>query len=432
MIITTLVVIVSLLILIVVGAPIYIALGFSSLLGFLITGGLANIGSIPIAMYGQIDNFILVAAPLYIFMGEILAHSGLGTSLYTALSKWLHRIPGGLSMASITACGIFGAVCGVSVAGVGAIAPVAVPEMIKRGYDRKLAAGSVTAAGALAVLIPPSIVMIVYGSITFVSVAKLFIGGIIPGIVLMIMMCAYISIRLKMNPKLVSVEVISTSWRDKFQATVQIAPVLGLIVIIFGALYSGIATPTEVGAVGVLGALILSKCVYKSLNMKSLYHAVTRSARAIVAINLIVACAICFGNFLNSIRVPEMFSAFCLSLPLGPFGIIIVFMIVCVVLGMFIDGISLILLTTPIFFPTVIALGFDPLWYGVLLALNIEMAVISPPVGMNLFMMKSVVPELSMNEIIAGAVPYMIVEWLCLMIFLFLPELTLWLPNLVG
>jgi len=431
--IEVLVVIFVLVVLILVGCPIFLALGISGLVGFSLIGGIFNLASLPSAMYGQIDSFILVAVPLFIFMGEILAKSGLGVDLFSTLSKWLYRIPGGLAITSIFACAIFGAACGVSIAGVGAIAPLAVPEMLKRGYDRRLASGAMAASGALATLIPPSIVMIVYGSISHTSVAKLFIGGIIPGIVLALMMAFYVLMRVILNPKLApaAVDLWNVTWRERFRSLIAIAPVILLAATILICLYSGVATPTEVGAIGAVGAILISRFVYKSLTFKIFLDILSSTARATISVCMIVACALCFGNFLNVMRVPDELAKFALSLTLPPEGIIIIFMILLILLGMFVDGLSMIVITTPILLPAILSMGLSPLWFGIILALNIEMAVISPPVGLNLYVLKSVVPQLSITEIIAGAMPFLIVEFLCLLLFIFFPTLALWLPNLM-
>ena len=418
--------------LILAGFPVFIALGLSGLIGFLITGGLSSLAALPSAMYGQIDSFVLVAVPLYIFMGEILAASGLGKDLFATLSNWFNRIPGGLAVASTWACALFGAVCGVSIAGVAAIGPFAVPEMVKKGYDGRLASGSLAASGALATLIPPSIVMIVYGSIAHVSVAKLFIGGIVPGIVLAALMSIYVILRVLFNPKLAPMDKARISWGVRFRSLLDIAPVLALAVTIVVTLYSGAATATELGAFGVVGAMVIARFFYKNFNFPLLRRVLFSSTRATSAVLLIVASSLCFGNFLNYMKVPEIFAKWSLTLPFSPSTVVVLFMVLLVFLGMLVDGISVIVITTPILLPAVISMGLDPLWYGILVALNIEIAVISPPVGMNLYMMKGVVPELSLDDIIAGAAPFMIVEFICILLFLYFPQFALWLPNLMG
>jgi C4-dicarboxylate transporter, DctM subunit len=424
-------VVLLLLLLILVGCPVYVALGFCGLVGFLLVGGISNIGALPAAMYGQIDSSILIAIPLYILMGEILASGGLAAGLYDALSKWLQKLPGGLAIASVFACAVFGAVCGVSIAGVAAIGPVAVPEMIKRKYDVRLASGSLAASGALATLIPPSIVFIIYGSISVTSVSKLFIGGIVPGIVLAIMMAMYIWLKVKLKPTLAPQLQDSVTWSDKIRSLMGVIPIILLAVFILVALYTGVCTPTELGSIGAAGALVFTRIKNKSFNIKTFMNALHKATRATISIGMIIASALCFGTFLNLVRLPDKFSQYCISLPLPPLGIVFLFMLLIIVLGCFIDGVSIIVVTTPILLPVILKMGFDPIWYGILLALNLEMAVITPPVGLNLFMMKSVLPELKMQEITAGAFPFVIVEFICLLIFMFFPGLGMWLPHVM-
>jgi C4-dicarboxylate transporter, DctM subunit len=424
-------VIVLLLVLILTGCPVYIALGFCGLIGFLIVGGFSNIGALPAAMYGQIDSSILLAIPLYILMGEILASGGLASGLYDSLSKWLQRLQGGLAIASVFACAVFGAVCGVSIAGVAAIGPIAVPEMVKRNYDTKLASGSLAAAGALATLIPPSIVFIIYGSITVTSVAQLFIGGILPGIILAVMMATYIWIRVKLNPALAPQVQESVTWSAKFQSTKGVVPVVLLSIFILVALYTGLCTPTELGAVGSVAALCLTRIKNKSFSIKTFLNVLYKATHSTIAVGMIIASSLCFGTFLNLVRVPQKFAEYFLSLDIPTFWVLILFMLFLVLLGCFIDGVSIIVVTTPIFLPVVLKMGFDPIWYGIILAINIEMAVITPPVGLNLYMMKSVLPELKMEDVTVGAFPFVIVEFICMLIFMIFPGLALWLPNLM-
>lgn len=429
---TTLLIIGILIGLILINCPVFIALGVSGLVGIYLTGGMSSITALPMVMYSQVDSFILIAIPLFIFMGEVLANSGVGRDLFDCLSKWLSRLPGGLAIASVFACALFGAACGVSVAGVGAIGPLAVPEMLKKKYNQGLAAGSLAAAGALATLIPPSIVMVVYGSLAHTSVAKLFIGGLVPGIVLMLMMGLYIAVAVKIKPELAPLSDEIVTWGERFRSTKKLTSIALLGTLIMVSLYSGAATPTEVAAMGSVGAMLISRFIYKSLDAAVLKQVIFRTTRATVAIMVIVASSQCLGTYLNLAKIPEQVAGFALGTNLSPVMVVIVFMLVLLVLGMFVDGISMIVITTPIMLPAILSMGFDPLWYGIILALNIELAVISPPVGLNLYMMKSVVPGLHLDKIITGALPFLAVEFACLLLFIFVPELALWLPRLMG
>ncbi len=416
-------------VLVVLGAPIFVGLGLSSVAGMFMIRGLQGLYQLPAAVMGQLESFLLVALPLYLLMGEALSKSGAGAHVYEALEKWLNRLPGGLAIASIYACALFGAMCGVSVAGVAAIGVVAVPEMLKRGYDKSLAAGAVTAAGALAVLIPPSISFIIYGAISGVSVGKLFIGGILPGIILATAMAIYVFIRVLARPGLAPSAKQSLTWKEIMAPLPKLWPVVFLIVAVLGTIYTGVATPTEAGAIGAAGALVVA-AVYKKLNGRSLLDILNGTTRVTATIMIIMAAAFAFSQFLNLVRIPETLSEWVVSLQMPAIAIVILIMLFFIVLGCFIDGVSLIIVTTPVVLPTIKALGFDPLWYGVILVLNLEMAVITPPVGLNLYTMQSIMKDLlSMKDIIKGSFPYVIVDFVILMLFVMVPQIATWLPG---
>jgi C4-dicarboxylate transporter, DctM subunit len=415
--------------LVALGAPIFVGLGLSSLAGMFMIRGLQGLYQLPAAIIGQLESFLLVALPLYLLMGEALSKSGAGADIYEALEKWLNRLPGGLAIASIFACALFGAMCGVSIAGVAAIGVVAVPEMLKRGYNKSLAAGSVTAAGALAVLIPPSISFIIYGAISGVSVGKLFIAGILPGLLLATAMAIYVLLRVIARPELAPSLKQTHSWKELAAPLSKLWPVVFLILAVLGTIYTGIATPTEAGAIGAAGALLVAS-VYGKLNWRSLREILNGTTRVTATIMIIMAAAFAFSQFLNLVRIPTTLSEWVVSLQLPPFAIVILIMLFFILLGCFIDGVSLIIVTTPVVLPTIKALGFDPLWYGVILVLNLEMAVITPPVGLNLYTMQSIMKEvLSMKEIIKGSLPYVGVEFAILMLFVLVPEIAMWLPG---
>ena len=428
---TTIVVIVFFLVLFLIflGCPVFASLGISAAVGIFLIRGFVGLAQLPSTMFGQLSSFILIAVPLYLLMGDVLFKTGIGADLYNVFSKWFNRVPGGLAMASVFSCAVFGAMCGISIAGVATIGVMAIPEMLKRGYCPALAAGSVTSAGALAMLIPPSLLFILYGAMAEVSLDKLFVGGIIPGFVLALMMCIYIAIRVLINPKLAPSFSTQITWKEKFQPLAKLWPAILLIVSVLGSIYAGIATPTEAGAFGAAGAYLIAIFVYKTFSMKMFYETLMAAARTTGAICIIVACAMVFSRFMNLARVPEHLSQFLVSLNAPNWAIMFIIMVFLLILGMFIDGASMVLVTTPILLPIVVAAGYDPLWYGIVFVLNLEMAVITPPVGLNLYTLKSVTDEVSMSEIIRGTLPYVGVEFACLMLFVFFPQLALWLPS---
>ncbi len=422
------VVVAILLTLIALGAPIFVSLGLSGLTGIYLMTGTKGLFQLPASLFAQLDSFILVAIPLFILMGEVIFVTGIGRDIYYIFSKWLNRLPGGLAIASIYSCAVFGAMCGVSIAGVATIGITAIPEMLRRNYDKCLAAGAVAAAGALAVLIPPSIAFILYGAISGVSVAKLFVGGIVPGLVLATMMAIYVLIRVVRNPSLAPKEFEHVTWKERFFPLVKLWPAILLIVWVLGAIYTGICTPTEAGAMGVAGAFLIA-AIYRTLNWKTFQSALWEATRVTAAVLIILACSQTFGQFLTLIRVPETLATWCIGLQVPRIVVMLIIMGFLMILGCFISASAMIIITTPIIMPTILALGFDPLWYGILLVLNFEIAVITPPVGLNLYALKSITDEVDLGQIIKGTAPYVGIEVLCLLLFMFVPQLALWLPG---
>lgn len=426
------VVIVCVLALIFLGAPIFLALGFSGLVGIFLIRGPIGLFQLPAAIFGQLNEFVLVAVPLFILMGEVLFVTGIGSDLYEFLSKWLNRVPGGLAIASIFACAIFGAMCGVSIAGVATIGVMAIPEMLRRGYDKSLAAGSVTAAGALAMLIPPSLLFIIYGAMARVSVGKLFIGGIIPGIILATFMALYVIIRVLKNPSLAPQEFVQVTWGERFAPLKKLWSVVVLIFLVLGTIYTGVCTPTESGAIGSVGAFLVAILGYRAINRKTLRSILFASTRTTGTILIILGSAMCFSNYMTLVGIPEAISEWAVGLELPGLGVFFIFMIMLMILGMFVDGASVIIVTTPILLPAIVELGFDPLWYGIILVINLEMAVITPPVGLNLYTLKSVTEDVSMGEILRGTMPYVALEFGALIFFILVPQLSMWLPSTMG
>jgi len=415
-------------ILMALGSPIFASLGLSGITGIYLIMGMRGLFQLPSSIFSQLNSFILVAIPLFILMGELIFVTGVGRDIFHIFSKWLNNIPGGLAIATIYSSALFGAMCGVSIAGVAAIGTLAIPEMLNRGYSKPLAAGSVAASGALAVLIPPSISFILYGSLSAVSVAKLFIGGIIPGLVLATMMAIYVLIKVWRNPKLAPKEFENVTWKEKITPLIKLWPAIVLILSVLGTIYTGVCTPTESGAIGVAGALLIT-IINRRLNWESFKTAVLKAARISASLLIILACAYTFSQFLNIIRLPEKVAIWATSLQVPGLVVILISMLLLIILGCLIDGASLIIVTTPILLPTVLALGFDPLWYGILVVLNVEIAVITPPVGLNLYTLKSITDRVTLKEILIGTAPYILIDAACLILFMLVPKLALWLPG---
>lgn len=414
------------------GVEIFVALGAAGTLGLWLARGSDMLALAPTSLFGQLNSFEMIAVPLFILMGNVLAKTPIGRDLFYAAARWMNWLPGGLAIASVGACTVFGAVSGVSIAGVAAVGGLAVPEMLKRGYSKEIAAGSVVTAGALAMLIPPSVPFIIYSAVSGESVAKLFIGGLVPGVTLAFMLCFYIFLRAVLRPEEAPREKdLHYTWRERFTSLGKIWHAMLLIVIVLGSIYSGAATPTEASAVGAAGSILIAACVYKVLNRSVLFTIVRDSLRVSAAILLITACAKIFGDFLNMVRVPQFLSEYMLGLDVPRILILFAVMVLLVCLGMFVDGFSLIVVTTPILLPLILGLGYDPIWYGIILVMNLEMAVVTPPVGLNLYTLRGVCPSLSIEEIIRSSIPFVIIQFIGLIIFALFPTLSLWLPNLL-
>lgn len=426
-----LIVVIALLGLIALGAPIFLALGASGLLGLYMARGSLALFFAPTSFFGQLNSFELIALPLFVLMGGLLSATPVGQNLFHAAALWLRWLRGGLAIATVGASAIFGAVSGVSVAGVAAVGSIAVPQMLKHGYSRNIAAGSVASSGALAMLIPPSVPFIIYGAVSGVSVADLFIGGIVPGIALALALSVYIWIRVSMRPQEApAITGEAPRIGEKMRALGGIWHAMLLVIIVLGAIYTGIATPTEAAAFGAAGAFFIAGAIFRVLTLRKTMEVFAESAKVSGAILLIMGCAKIFGDYLNLIHLPDTIATALTSTALPGWAILTLIMLALVMLGMLVDGVSLIVVTTPILLPLIKALGYDPLWFGIILVMNLEIAVVTPPVGLNLYALRGVCPMLSVEEIIRSVIPFVFVQFAMLMLFVLVPELSLWLPNL--
>ncbi|WP_085917319.1 TRAP transporter large permease [Halomonas sp. CSM-2] len=424
-------VLIALIGLIAFGVPIFLALGLSGLLGLYMARGPLAFFFAPSSLFGQLNAFELIALPLFILMGNFLGATPVGSSLFTAAVRWLNWLRGSLAISSVGASAMFGAVSGVSLAGVAAVGSIAVPQMLARGYSRSLAAGSVVSAGALAMLIPPSVPFIIYGAVSSVSVADLFIGGIVPGIVLALALSLFIYIRVRLNPAEAPASEERFTWRERWASLANIWHAALLVVAVLGSIYSGLATPSEAAGIGAAGAFLIATLVFRSLSWRKFLEILATTARISGAILLIIGCAKIFGDYLNMVRVPQLLTEALTATGLPAWAILLAVMLLLILLGMIVDAVSLIVVTTPVLLPLVTALGYDPLWFGIVMVLNLEIAVVTPPVGLNLYALRGVCPELSVEEIIKSSLPFVAVQFLVLMLFVFFPSLSLWLPGLM-
>jgi C4-dicarboxylate transporter DctM subunit len=414
------------------GQPIFAALATTSIAGILMLQGPSGLGAVSGVLYDRLNSFTLVAVPLFILMGEAVFVTGIGSELYTAANSWLNKVRGGMAMASVVASAVFGALCGVSIAGAAAIGSFAIPEMLKRGYHKTLAVGPVTAAGALSLLIPPSIAFIVYGEVADESVGKLFLGGVVPGLVLALLMIIYIFVFCLFKPDYAPIPTDVITWKDRFKSLQKIWPAMTLIMLVLGTIYFGVCTPTESAAVGCVGSFLII-IMRGKLGWKVLGEILQRTMQTTGMILIIFASAMLFGYLLTRLQTPQMIISWVQGAQLPPWAIMTMAMAILILMGMFMDIVSVILISTPLLLPMMLEMGHSALWYGIIVGITCEMAVITPPIGLNLFVIKGVSPpDITLQDITMAALPFVFVEIICLIIFIVWPDLALWLPNRMG
>jgi tripartite ATP-independent transporter DctM subunit len=411
------------------GLEVALSLGLVGLIGLLYLKGwtisASIIGSIS---WSNATNFSFIAVPLFIFMSAILLHSGIGAFLYTAVAKWVSSLPGGLAIASIFASAIFGAICGSSVATAATIGLIAIPEMKKRGYESKLIYGAMAAGGTLGILIPPSIPMIIYGVMTETSVGQLYIAGIIPGILLAIIFSSYIIIRCSLNPKLAPRFAEQVSWGDRFSSLAQTAPIVGLIFTVLGTMYLGVVTPTEAASLGASASLILS-AAYRRLSWKTLIDSFWDSVLPTSMVMLIIIFASVFSHVIALIGLPKAIFEIIQNSGLPPSAVFGIIFALLIVIAYALEELSVMIIMLPFLFPLVTGLGYDGIWFGVVMIVWLEMGFITPPVGINLFVIQGIAKGSRMKEVALGATPYVIMMILFVILLFLFPELALWLPH---
>ncbi len=377
--------------------------------------------------WGSSAEFLLVAIPLYVLMGELLVCSGVAGRMYGAVSKWVSWLPGGLMNANIGASALFSATSGSSVATAATISTLALPEQRKSGYNAPLFLGSIAAGGTLGILIPPSINMIVFALIANVSVPKLYLAATVPALVLTGMFVLLIVVVSLMRPELAG-ERVAVTWRDRIESLPHLLPPLGIFVLVIGVIYGGIATASESAALGVIAAFLLAW--YKgALNTSTMRRAFESTMRTTGMIILITLCAFFLNFVLSSIGLTTALVDFVVGLELSPMGTMLALIVFYILLGCFMDTLAMLVTTAPLTVPIVVAMGFDPIWFGVMLILLCEMGQLTPPFGINLFVVQSIRGEGKFIDVIYGALPFCLALLTMLMILLFAPQVALWLPS---
>ncbi|WP_449285405.1 TRAP transporter large permease [Marinobacter sp. PE14] len=380
-------------------------------------------------LWSASDSFLLIAIPLFVLLGELLVRSGVAKNTYMALESWLSWLPGGLLHANIGTATLFSATSGSSVATSATVGTVALPQAKLLGYDSRLFTGSIAAGGTLGIMIPPSINLIVYGFITETSIPKLFAGSLIPGLILALIFVIGTAIICSMRPSLGGPKRRHT-WSDRIKGLIELFPVLSLFLIVVGSIYAGWATPTEAAAVGVAGALGLA-AFFRSLSIKMLLEALEGTMKTTGMIMLIIVASYFLNFVLASSGVTREISSFITTSGMEPFTTLLLIIALYVVLGFFLETLSLMVITLPMVAPVIISLGYDPIWFGVLVILLIEMALITPPVGLNLYVVQGVRKEGSLNDVMIGAAPYVLMMIIMGILLIAFPDIALFLPRVL-
>ena len=378
-------------------------------------------------VWGSLTGDELVTLPLFILMGDILYHTKLSESLFRGLSPWVVRLPGRLLHVNVIGCTLFAAVCGSSAATTATVGRMTLQELLKRGYDRDLAMGSLAGAGTIGLLIPPSIAMVVYGVLAETSILDLFIAGIVPGLIVAALYMAWIAFRAITDPGVAPVEDAMPTWGDRLRALKDLGPVLFLIAAVIGSMYSGLASVTEAAAVGVIGALIVA-AGQRTLSWPNLKSALLGTVRTCSMIGLILCGALFLAKAMTLLGVPAAVAEWVRSLGLSPYMLILVLLVVYLILGTALDGLSAMVMTLPIAIPLVTAAGFDKVWFGIFIVVTIELSNVSPPVGFNLFVIQQMTGD-SQARVAWASLPFCVLLCVFVAMMTVFPDLATWLPR---
>lgn len=411
----------------VLGLPVAFGLGSTSVILAFIQDNI-SFSYLTITVLESVNSFTLLAVPLFIIMSQILLVGKVGDSIFDTINAWVRHLPGGLAVATVFSCALFAAITGSGAATAATIGTVAYPAMFSRGYDKKFTCGLLATGGVLGILLPPSIPMIIYSSITDASLDKLFMAGIIPGVLLTVMLASYAVYR---SIKGGYTPLPKASWEERWKLTRYNLPALALPVIVIGGIYTGVFTPTEAAAVGLVTTIILTRFVYRTFSWDQLPGVLLDSLTTTCMIGMIIIGAHLFGKVLALMNVPQELTKVVVENNLSPLLFIIAVNLLLLVLGALLETISCILLTTPLILPIMIAMEIDPIWYGVVLTVNMTIALITPPVGMDLYVIKGLRDDIGLEDVIRGVVPFIVLLFCFLMLIIAVPGISTWLPSLM-
>jgi len=433
---------VSALLLLFSGMPIAFALGGVAVVFMLIFMPAMNIPMIPEVLFSELDNFTLLAIPLFILMGDAIGKSRAAEDLYGSLHRWMYKLPGGLGVANVLGCSIFAAMCGSSPATCAAIGSMGIPEMRKRGYSSGLASGLIAAGGTLGILIPPSVTLIIFGVIAEVSIGQLFLAGVMPGLLLSLFFAVYViyavlkekqharsSGGVDSDHELLREE--SFTWKQRLETLPRLLPFFIIIVLVMVAMYGGFATPSEVAGVGALAALILVLAIYKVYRWEEMKKILGGTAKESCMIMVIIAMAFLFTYVMSYLHITQSAAEWLASLEMSKWVFLFWVNILLLILGFFLPPVAIILMITPVIMPGILAHGFDPIWFGIVLTINMELGLITPPVGLNLFVINGIAPDINFKELVWGVVPFIVIMGLFIVLLAIFPEIAMWLPNMM-
>ncbi len=425
---TGLLIALTLIALMLIGIPVAFALGLTAIIFLFAFEGLGALPGVAETFFAGLGEFSLLSIPMFIVMGAAVAASPAGRDLYEALDRWLNRVPGGLVISNIGACTIFSALSGSSPATCAAIGKMGIPEMRSRGYPDGIATGSIAAGGTLGILVPPSITMIVYGIATETSIGRLFLAGIVPGLMLAGLFIAWSLFYARWNGYQLT-GLRDFSWRERFESLPRVLPFIAIIVGILYVLYGGVATPSEAAGVGALFCIILAVVIYGLWRPSHIWRILSTSMNESVMILMIIGASALFSFTLSWLFVTQSIAEAIVAADLNRWvlmGVINVFLLIA---GLFLPPVAVILMTTPILLPIVTQAGFDPYWFAVVLTINMEIGLITPPVGLNLYVINGIAPEVPLRTVLLGSLPYMLCMVTAIILLCIFPEIATWLPN---
>jgi len=411
------------------GAPVAFGLGAISIVFIVLFQGFDALHAVAETFYAGLNDFTLVSIPMFVMMGAAIGSSPAGKDLYEALDRWLYRLPGGLVISNLGACALFAALTGSSPATCAAIGKMGIPEMRRRGYPDDVATGSICAGGTLGILIPPSITFILYGIATETSIGRLFLAGVIPGLMLTgLFMLWTLFIIWKRGFRAHAVG-FRYSWKEKFQSVPKVAPFLAIVIGVMYVLYGGVATPSEAAGVGAALCVVLAVLIYRMWNVEGWWRILRDTTRESVMILMIIAAAVLFGYMLTSLYVTQTLAQAIADLHANRWLLMFLINIFLLVCGFFIPPAAIILMTSPILLPIITAAGFDPIWFGVIVTINMEIGLIHPPVGLNIYIINAIAPDVPLIHIMLGTIPYVLCMMLQIVILCAFPQIATWLPD---